>query len=115
MTMVKIAEGLSESNRLLYQDDQAGPVADNANWTIQLPTREVAKAVVPCVKAVVTYGAGTPGARLATYRPVVDVGSALAGVEVVSYNEATGVLTLTNRTGGALSNVRTIIEIVASS
>ena len=112
-TPVKAHEGLNESNRLMWIDDDAGPVADDANWTIQLPETDITQ--LPVVRAVVTYGAGAAGARLATYYPVVDTGSALVGIEVVSFDEDTGILTLTNRSGGILTNIRTILDIIGDT
>ena len=112
MTLEKVHEGLNESNRPIYLDVSATDPADNASWTVTLPASLQGKGVLPCVRAVYTYGAGAIGARTATYRPILDVGSSLVGVEVVSFVEATGVLTLTNRTGGGLTAPRVVFEVL---
>ncbi len=109
-TPAKAYEGLNESNRLMWIDNEAGAIADDATWTITLPESGIAQ--LPVIRAVITYGAGAVGARTATYYPIVDTGSALVGVEVVSFVETTGVLTLQNRSGGALSDIRTVFDII---
>lgn len=110
MTLYKMNEGLNESNRLMYQDIGPASTADNATWDVVFP--ELAgTGGVPIVRSVYTYGAGAVGARTATFYPAVDTGSALVGIEVVSYVEATGTLTLTNRTGGALLLPTVLVDV----
>lgn len=108
-TLSALHPGVNQSNRQLYKAVEGTNPADNANWTIQFPESDQVN--LPLVKAVITYGAGAEGVRLATYYPIVDTGSALVGVEVVSYNENTGILTLTNRSGGALTTPTVILEL----
>jgi transglutaminase-like putative cysteine protease len=115
MSLVKIWEGLNESNRPLYVDNSASTVVDNGNWTITLPAPYPKSTAIPTVKAVGTYGAGADGARTFTYKPVVDVGSLLVGIEVVNYVETTGVLTLTNRAGASLTDIITFIEVIGDT
>lgn len=110
MTLSKMNEGLNESNRLMYQDIGPASTADNATWDIVVPELAGTDGI-PVVRSVYTYGAGDAGARTATFYPVVDTGSALVGVEIVSYVEATGTLTLTNRTGAALLLPTALIDV----
>lgn len=114
MATTEIHQGVNHSNVRYFVDDHAASVADDATWTVDLTDLlgSDGQTGLPCVQAVVCYGAGDAGARTATYYPVINTGSALAGVEVVSYVETTGVLTLQNRSGGALTNIRTVIQMV---
>jgi hypothetical protein len=94
-----------------FTDLEAGPVADDATFTITLPTEFRGRSPLPILLAAVTYGAGAVGARTATYQ-ALDQGAAGTGVQVTTFVEATGVLTLTNRSGGPLSAVRLIFLVV---
>jgi len=104
--------GVNESNREVYICDESTSPADDASWTIDFSdVLRDGTTGLPVVRAVGSYGAGAAGARTFTYMPVINVGSALVGVEVVSFDEATGVLTLTNRSGGALTTPRVVVEL----
>lgn len=81
----------------------AGPVADNAALTHTAPLRLRALGYSPVSVRVYTVGAGAVGARTQTHYPLVD--AAGTGFELGTYVETTGVLTVTNRSGGPLSDI----------
>ena len=85
------------------EDIIAGPVADNVAATVTAPLRLRALGYSPISVRVYTVGAGAVGARTQTHYPLVD--AAGTGWELGTYVETTGVLTLTNRSGGALSAI----------
>ncbi len=103
----QVQTGFNGVNLKHFIEDVAGPVADTAAFTVQLPAEYIGKAAIPHVHAIGTYGAGAPGARTLTLQPTVALDTAATvGVAIDTYNEATGVLTCRNLSGGSLSAIR---------
>ena len=81
----------------------AGPVADTGTFTVTAPVRLRARGYTPVSIRVYTVGAGAVGARTQTHYPLVDTTG--TGIRIATYVESTGVLTLANESGGALSAI----------
>jgi len=104
MTIKYLPHGLNEENVVLVEDTVAGPISDTANFTITV-TDLIGKGAKPLAVrcSVESGGPAAVGARTWTLYP--EEGAAGVGVQPVSYVETTGVLTMANQSGGALSNI----------
>lgn len=91
------------SHAFVRRTIKATSVPNGDNLTGLFPEL-VGKAAIPANVRAFTYGAGSPGARTLT--------QVAATLTVVSFDEATGLLTLLNGTGGALTNVVVLVEFI---
>jgi len=106
MTASFVPHGLNEENLVVVEETIAGPIADAANAVLTLPEDQLGKGLIPVGwnAAVESGGPAAVGARTWTLYP--SEAAAGTGFQPVSYNEATGELTLANQTGGPLSNIK---------
>lgn len=102
MTIKYLPHGLNEENVILVEDTIAGPIADDAAFSITVPDL-IGKGAKPLAVLAATQAGGDVGARVWTPRPLCADGG--TGVALTSYTEATGVLAMTNESGGSLSNI----------
>lgn len=99
-TITKRYAGLNLSNLQLLQVDHSASLANNGTITATVPEDVREGGGLPMVLEAVSYNsADGPGARTAT-RKVVNL---------TTYVESTGVLTLQNTNGDAVTNLRVII------
>lgn len=98
--------GLNGENVRAVMAVDTNSIADDANWVITLPSDMAGQGWLPVAVMVnaVDNSALNAGAR--TWTPQDSVGEAgtPVGADLISYVESTGVLTVANRSGGALQN-----------
>lgn len=103
-TIKQSYSGLNESNSVLFQVDHSASLANNGTITATIPEGVRRGGGVPVVLGAYGYDSTDgPGARTAT-RKVVNV---------TTYVESTGVVTLQNTNGDATTNLRVILAFVS--
>lgn len=97
-------KGIAGENTRRVSAKYVGAWANGDTMAVQLPNYEAEALGVKSLSCW-TDGAGSAGTRLHTYKTE-------AQVTLTSFNEATGIVTLTNASGGAITNPFFSLEVV---